>query len=45
MNSKQIRFRKVQRYLIEVVPQSDLTGDQLVGQVIVLLLQTHTGLL
>lgn len=32
-------------HLVQVVPQCDLTGDQFVGQVVVLLLQPHTGLL
>lgn len=32
-------------YLIQVIPEGDLTGDQLVGQVVILLLQPHAGLL
>lgn len=32
-------------YIVQVLPQCNLAGDQLVGEVVVLLLQSHVGLL
>lgn len=35
----------VRCYLVQVIPQGNLAGDQLMGQVVILLLQSHTCLL
>lgn len=32
-------------YLVKVVPKGNLAGDQFMGQVVILLFQSHTGLL
>lgn len=41
----QVILLEVLCYLVKVISKGDLTGDQFMGQVIILLFQSHTGFL